>query len=309
MHQIKQLPSDFMVKEISNIEIKDKGNYLIFRLVKKDYNTLDAVKLLSCRLNVPLKNIGFAGSKDKKAITEQLISVKGVGKERVLSLELRDISLEFLGCRNEPICLGDLEGNYFEIVVRNLDSFDVRVPKRIINYFDEQRFGGNNVEVGKGLVKKDFEKVCGLLELKVKNNDFVGAIKTIPKRLLRLYVNAYQSYIWNEVVKGVVKGKIKVEEVPLIGFGTELDDYKRIKLIINKILEKEKISLDDFVIRQIPELSLEGDSRKVFAEVKDLKVLEKGDDELNSGRKKIKVCFSLGKGSYGTLVVKEIFSD
>lgn len=306
MYQIKQLPEDFIVKEISNVKIKSRGSYLYFKLGKKNWNTLDAVKAMSKRLNIPLKNTGFAGSKDRKAVTEQLVSFKRVKKEKIESLKLKDISLTFLGYGDEPITLGDLKGNYFEIVVRNLDNFKIKIPKKIINYFDEQRFSRNNIEVGRSIIKKDFKKACEILGLKVKNNDCIGALKEIPKRLLKMYVNAYQSCIWNEAVKRAIDKGIKAKEIPLVGFGTNAGEFPEVKEIIKELLEKEKTSLNDFIIKQIPELSQEGGLRKVSVKVKDFKVLEKGDDELNKGKKKIKISFTLPKGSYGTRVVKEM---
>jgi len=311
LYKIKQIPLDFVVKEISKVKAEDKGNYAYFLLKKENWNTLDVVKEISKRLNVPLKEIGFAGNKDKKAVTEQVISIKRVKKERVIGLKLKDVSLEFLGYGEERINLGDLEGNYFEIVVRNLDKVEFEVKDKFVNYFDGQRFGRNNIGVGRNLVKKDFKEAVKLIGdgkvdsyLKKNKNDFIGALKLIPIRLLRLYVNAYQSYLWNEMVKEVIKG-IKVKEVPLVGFGTELEGERG--EIIEKVLEKENVSLEDFIIRQIPQLSLEGGSRNVFVEVNDFNVLEKGEDELNKGKKKIKICFSLPKGSYATMFLKNLF--
>ena len=77
--------------------------------------------------------------------------------------------------------------------------------------------------------------------------------------------------------------------------------------IVESLLEKEELELTDFIIKQIPNLSLEGNSRKVWVEVKDFKVIEKGDDELNQNKKKIKISFQLQKGSYATVVLKELF--
>lgn len=302
MYKIKQIAGDFIVKEVANIRVKDKGKYAYYKLKKKNWNTLDVIREISKRLKVPNKNIGFAGSKDKKAITEQMISVKN---KKIRELGIKDVSLEFVGYGDEPITLGELTGNHFEIVVRNLDDFEFEVPAKIINYFDEQRFGGNNVEVGRSMIKKDFQKTCVLLELEVRNNDYIGALKKIPMRLLRMYVHAYQSYLWNETVKETIKQKIEVEEVPLVGLMTEFDDD--LKEIIENILDQEKLTLNDFIIKQIPQLSLEGDLRKVFVEVKEFKVLDKSDDELNEGKKKVKISFKLGKGSYATLVVKNIW--
>ncbi|MBR9683842.1 tRNA pseudouridine(13) synthase TruD, partial [Candidatus Woesearchaeota archaeon] len=224
------------------------------------------------------------------------------GKERIEKLQIKDVTLEFVGYRNEPITLGKLEGNYFEIVVRDLDDVDIEIPKKIANYFGEQRFGQNNVEVGRNIIKKDFAGACKVLRLEVKKNNFVGALKEIPKRLLKMYVHAYQSWMWNETVKEVVDREIKVKEVPLLGFGTDLEDFPKIRDILEKVLEKEKLKWRDFIVKQIPELSLEGELRKVFVEMKDFKVLEKE-------KKKVKIAFTLPKGSYATIVIKEVFTS
>lgn len=315
MYQIKQIPEDFVVKEISSVKIEERGGYGYFRLRKRNRNTLGAVELIAGKMGINQKEIGFGGNKDKKAVTEQVISIRGGRKEKIKELKLKDIELEFLGYGEEPVTLGRLERNYFEIVVRHLDNFNFKTPKKIINYFDEQRFGGNNAEIGRQIVKKNFGQAVKLIDKKEledylarKKNDFVGALKLVPRRLLKLYVNAYQSRLWNETVKEALKKREDVKELLLIGFGLRTGEIKNkeIKKIIEKILEKEEITPEDFVIKQIPELSQEGGIRNVFVEVKNFKVLEKDEDELNPGKKKIKVSFSLPKGSYGTLVVKEM---
>ncbi|MFH1682348.1 MAG: tRNA pseudouridine(13) synthase TruD [Candidatus Woesearchaeota archaeon] len=305
MYQIKQLPEDFIVKEINELDLAGKGNYFYYKLKKKNWNTLDIIKEISRRLRIPLKDIGFAGNKDKIAITEQVISLK---YKKIQDLNIKDVSLEYLGQHDQPLTLGDLRGNCFEITVRGLNDLEFNLPQQIINYFDEQRFGSNNTAVGKSIIKKDFREACVLLNLGVENNDYVGALKSIPPRLLRLYVNAYQSHLWNKTVEMALDSGLKIKEVPLLGFATDLTAYPQIQKIIEELMQKEKVILSDFIIRQIPQLSQEGESRTVFAEVIDFKVLEKGEDELNPGKKKTTVSFSLGKGSYATRVIKEIFS-
>lgn len=324
---IKQQPDDFIVKEISNVKISDKGKYHYYRLRKKNRNTLDVVKELGKQLGIPEKNIGFAGSKDKHAVTEQVISVLG-SKREVEEVDVEKVSLEPLGHGDEPVTLGDLEGNEFEIVVRDLDDVNIKKIDFVENYFDEQRFSKNNVEIGRSLVKKDFKKAAELIEdAKLKGhlgkyqNDFIGALKKLPLRLLKMYAHAYQSYLWNETVAEILDGKkVKVVkyslgrlifsdkkndlEIPLIGFAAELrEDTKE---IIGKMMRKESLNFSDFVIRQIPELSMEGGMRKVCVDVKDFSFAE-SEDELNKGKKKAVLKFSLPKGSYATMVVRKIF--
>ncbi len=322
MYQLKQKPEDFLVKEISSFQPQKTGSYAYFKLTKKNWNTLDAVKEISKRLHLPLKNIGFAGSKDKHALTEQLISIKNIKKEKTKKLEqlnIKDLTLKFLGYAHQPLTLGDLAGNYFEITIRNLEKEELenllkvlkgKKKKKMLNYFDQQRFGTNNIEIGRSLIKKDFSHACQLLGLEVKRNDYLGALKTLPKRLLRLYVNAYQSYLWNKLLQRIIaqKIKIKLDTLPLIGFATGLSSLPSpIRKLIEEFLKEENLSLNDFLIKQIPELSLEGEPRKVWVEAKEINFLEVSEDELNLGKKKLKLSFILPKGSYATLFIKSLF--
>jgi len=336
MYKIKQQPSDFIVKEISNIKVSDKGKYTYFKLYKEKWNTLDAVKKISQILNLPGKDLGFAGNKDKTAVTEQFCSIRGnISKERLEKIDINRIKLTFLGYGDEPITLGRLAGNEFIIVVRNLEKYSQKHPKTILlpNYFDEQRFGTNNVEIGRALIKKDFRKAVELINNERSNehlnkakNDFIGALKKMPIRLLKFYINAYQSYLWNLTLSGYLEknGKatkkikyslgefvfakeiIKKLKIPLVGFDDKIIKPE-LKKIIKEIMEKEEINFNDFIIKQMPELSQEGESRNAFFEASNLNIKKLEKDELNSGKKKIAVSFTLPKGSYATIVIKYLF--
>ena len=97
-----------------------------FKELKRTVNkAINAVRKIADKLNIPLKNIGFAGSKDRIAITEQVISIRAIKKERLNRLKLTDIEITYIGQGNNPISLGDLKANRFRIVVRNL-------PKRFL---------------------------------------------------------------------------------------------------------------------------------------------------------------------------------
>ncbi|MEK6939075.1 MAG: tRNA pseudouridine(13) synthase TruD [Nanoarchaeota archaeon] len=339
MYLLKQIPEDFVVKEISNVVVSNSGKYLYFKLSKREENTLDVIKNLSKALHLPEKNFGVAGNKDRNALTEQICSVLGTTKENLLKVKLNNLTLEFLGYGEIPISLGDLEANYFEIVIRNLEpKTKVNKTGYFPNYFDEQRFSEHNVEIGRALVKKEFKKAAELVDnrnsqdwLQERPQDFVGALKKVPIRLLRIYINAYQGYLWNETVSLYLKKKVKnyteseysqgklvfVEEpeklkdlkIPIVGFGGEdLIKDKEIKVIIESLLQKEKLSYSDFIIKQIPELTLEGEERAAFVEVRDLRTGKLELDELNSTKHKIKVSFTLGKGSYATLCIRALFN-
>tara|TARA_Y100000310_G_scaffold327902_1_gene395050 strand:- start:2542 stop:3495 length:954 start_codon:yes stop_codon:yes gene_type:complete len=315
MYKIKQLSEDFIVKEINDIELDESGEYSYFLLKKRNYNTLRAIEAISNKLNINIKNIGFAGSKDKNAITEQVISIYN-GNENIENIQIKDIELKYLGKGNEKIFLGSLKGNKFTITIRNLDNKKINNNEVLIpNYFGPQRFSTSNHLIGKAIVKKDFEEAIKVIlstnsdyngrikqHLEKKTNDFVVALKIIPLKLLKLYVHAYQSSIFNKVLEQYTKTNKKIEKIPIVGFGTESNDK-----IMRILLEKEKIVPRDFIIRQIPELSSEGDERSAFMAVKDFKIIKQEKDELNEGKEKLIVEFALPKGSYATVFIDYLF--
>ena len=138
MYQIKQLPEDFIVREISGIKAEGNGQYAYYILKKTDYTTIDALQILSKKFRMPLKCIGFAGNKDKKAVTEQKISIFR-GSKNFENVELSGIGLKYLGNGKEPISLGDLEGNDFTITVRNLEDNEIKkVYHNNLSYYNKK---------------------------------------------------------------------------------------------------------------------------------------------------------------------------
>src|SRR5512138_1644266 len=192
MFKLKQAPEDFVVEEIPSRDFNAAGGkYSVFILRKKNYNSEDAVRAVAERLGVPRKSIGYAGTKDRNAVTAQYVSVLGSFRN---DAEMKDISLQFAGTTNEPLSLGDLEGNRFRITLRNLDDGEkINGLTFFTNYFDSQRFSKNNAEVGRFIVRRKYADACALLkeddsrdihELKehlgTRQNDFLGALKKVP---------------------------------------------------------------------------------------------------------------------------------
>ncbi len=327
MYKIKQLPEDFAVKEISKLKPSETGKYSYFLMKKRNLSTLEAAGRVARRLGLRPNQVGFSGSKDKKAVTEQVISVLGDKNGDII---IKGITLKFLGRGEEPIGLGCHEGNGFVIVVRNLSDNDVDTFKKnltglkrknkIPNYFDEQRFGSNNAGIGKAIVKKDFKRAVELvIESDHANNErmsqyldkisnvYVGALKLLPRPLLLMYVHSFQSMIFNRVVDELKSGEKNVR-IPLVGFGTELGNDK-VSRMAGGIMDAEGVTQRDFIIRQIPEISSEGSERDLFFPVKKLKAGKPEPDELSNGMKKLRLEFELGKGSYATIVIKHLFSQ
>lgn len=316
---LKQVPEDFIVEEKYSFSARSKGKYCICELKKKNFNTEDAVLEVASQLSISRKNIGYAGNKDRNAVTTQRISVLA-SYEKVKVFNHKDLSLKFLGFSDEPVSLGMLLSNKFVITVRSLSGEEIISDKKIINYFHKQRFSENNVEIGKYLLKKDYESAVELLKndfsygkkieshLDKSVNDFVGALRTIPKKILTLYVHAYQSYLWNKAVKELKEKDCLPEVVPLPGF-SDFEASKEASLVLKKIMMEENLSKKDFLNRDIPWLSVEGTVRKTISEVKNLDISNFLEDELNIGKKKVIISFELGKGEYATNVVEQLFLE
>ncbi len=298
---IKELAEDFHVKELLD-PVLGEGDYCYFALRKSNWNTLNAIRIISQRLHISSKDIGYAGNKDKKALTEQVISLRNIAPGDALKLQIPEINLFYLGKGKERITLGSHRGNVFRIVVRNLSEKITLSAKSIKNYVDDQRFGNNgmNVEIGRAIIHRDFKKACEFLKLEVRENDCIGALRTVDRRLLRLYVSAYQSYLWNKAASGLTKG----DSLAVVGY---LTPEKEVRKYYVDALSNDGITQMDFLLREMPELSTEGSTRKLFAEAKNFKAVF-GADELHEGKHKATLEFELGKGVYATEVVKQLFN-
>jgi tRNA pseudouridine13 synthase len=377
--KLKQIPEDFQVEEIYDLDkLKEKDlekenlNFYYFKLTKKDY-TLNRVIEFICKIfKVQIRDIHFSGTKDRNAITTQIISIKKLRKNweedvKYFNEKFEDLNLEFLGLFPSRLNLGDNLGNKFMITVRDLTDLEIKKTKEefkslkekgVLNYFDSQRFGyaQNNHLVGIHLIKKEFDKaffeiilscppdpkpemiefinyikkninnldlnkaifICPdwlrnekkMIEYIAKyKNDYLGAISLLPKKLRTMFINAYQSYLFNEMIFQLNhRGKLdNYSELPLISFDSQLDNGWG--EIILKILKKDEISLEDFRMSSSPTLQPKEVMRKVRIPIKNFQISEENKDELNKGKKKMILDFMLEKGAYATNVIKCLFQD
>ena len=155
-----------------------------------------------------------------------------------------------------------------------------------------------------GLALRDCPKhlkneIILLEHLARKPNDYAGALRRIPKKFRRMFIHAYQSYLWNNAAKVSAE-----ERIPLIGFGTDLTKYKTGKQI-EKVLKKEGISKSDFHPESMPELASEGSERERVVKPEGLE-WKFGEDEVNENRLKCTLKFELPKGSYATVLIDEV---
>ncbi len=391
---IKQKSEDFIVGEITqDLEVLDprnktfklegkKGLFVHFVLIKNNIDTSDALDWLSKIWKIPRNNIGIAGSKDKKALTAQRVSVWGI-KERldegkVHQLDLPKIKTRSMCLRIKELRLGNLWGNFFEVIIRNIPLDEPTIKSRlretfkeieimggILNGFGQQRFGdvrpithrvGEQLLLGDikaaikeyigrtfkeesknsqrsrkiywetGDIQETLEHLPNHLQIERKllkglqktNNDYKQVLFSLPAQLQKLFIHAYQSYLFNKYLTRRYMEYSKNLAIPIDGekisdnivyapmIGSKIELTGAVEEIYDKILDKETVSFNDFSKPLSKKLGGTGTFRSIRMKPEKLKLIETEPDELNEGKSIAKISFELKRGSYATEFLREV---
>uniref|UniRef100_A0A3Q3VJM3 Pseudouridylate synthase 7 homolog n=1 Tax=Mola mola TaxID=94237 RepID=A0A3Q3VJM3_MOLML len=155
---------------------KNRGSFCHFVLYKENKDTMDAINVLSKFLRLRPNMFSYMGTKDKRAITVQEIAVLRITAERLAHLNkcLMNLKVGNFCYKNHPLKLGELQGNHFTVVIRNISGTDEQVNQALkslkqtgfINYYGMQRFGTTAVptqHVGRAILKNDWNEVMDLI--------------------------------------------------------------------------------------------------------------------------------------------------
>ena len=171
--RLKACAEDFVVTEISSHpEASDDGRYTIATVTAKNWETNRMVRMLARQMDISRERIGFAGTKDKRAVTTQLMSFE-CDPSLLQKVNLQDLSIGETYRARRKLQIGDLIGNSFSIratevpkpkeEVRTIcDSVmaDIKSTGGFPNYFGVQRFGVVRPithKVGEHIVRGDLE--------------------------------------------------------------------------------------------------------------------------------------------------------
>ena len=160
---MRQVPEDFEVEELDAFEPGGSGEHLLLTVEKRGMNTAFAAKRIAQWADVPESAVGYAGLKDRHALTRQRFSVQLPGREAppLETLAFDDPAtgeaLRVLHAARHARKLprGALAGTRFRLTLRDVRGDRAAIDARlqaisahgIPNYFGEQRFGrgGDNV--------------------------------------------------------------------------------------------------------------------------------------------------------------------
>jgi len=177
--QLRTTPEDFIVEEELGYQASGAGEHVFLRVRKRGRNTQEVARAIGKLAGVPQVAVGYAGLKDRHAVTTQHFSVQLPGREAPDWSELEDDSLQVQSAErhHRKIRRGGLRGNRFVIRVDRSQGDRERVGQQleriaaagVPNYFGAQRFGrdgqnlGRVVELFAGRGRKPNREQRGLL--------------------------------------------------------------------------------------------------------------------------------------------------
>jgi len=271
------------------------GPYVLALLKKRGMTTPDAIKIILKELKINRNDIGYAGLKDKFAVTSQYVTIR---KESFRAIKTSKFELVYVSMINKMMQVGELEGNKFTITLHgckkpeNVEKTLQQLSNGMPNYFGPQRFGkhGDNHLIGRLILQKKYEQALKIINKHVKNP--YSSIRLVNKKTLKFFIHAYQSYIFNQAVDEYVKkGKAVFDTIPVIGYNTKLTPISK------KLLDEDGLQTGNFEIRELS-MKCEGSTRAVFIKPKILAYAI--DDDM------LRMEFELPKGSYATVLIREI---
>lgn len=183
--------TDFIVTEELGYPLSGEGEFVAVKIRKTNANSLFVGEKLADFAGISAKNMSYAGLKDRHAVTTQWFCLHLPGKETpdFNQFQLEGVEILDVTRHNRKIRVGSLNGNHFEILLRDLSPSD-ELNTRLIqlqavgfpNYFTEQRFGrdGHNLTQAQRWAS--------------------GEIKVKDRKKRSFYLSAARSEIFNIIV-------------------------------------------------------------------------------------------------------------
>lgn len=218
----KNNTADFIVNEILALEFTNEGEHLWLHIQKSAINTAYLAKLLSEWAEIPLRDVGYSGLKDRQALTTQWFSLR-IPKKQLPATEFAPVDIkqhetvEILAqhWHNKKLNRGTHRANQFIITLRDIEFADETKPietralveqhlqtiddNGVPNYFGPQRFGfgGNNIREALNLFARPVQKTSSAKN-KTKR-------KGAPREQNSMELSAARSLIFNEILAARVR--------------------------------------------------------------------------------------------------------
>lgn len=195
---IRERPEDFVVEEIPRVRPEGEGSHLWLWVEKRSANTDWVARELAKAIHCAPRDVGYAGLKDRHAVTRQWFSVPVVEttQQYLENAEIEGVSILESCKHTRKLKRGTLNGNRFQLIIRDFSGDAGLTTRRleqvrengVPNYFGPQRFGhqGRNVEQGFRLLKKRAR---------------------LQRNKKSIYLSAMRSFLFNHVLAERVRRK------------------------------------------------------------------------------------------------------
>lgn len=324
---LRRAPEDFEVEEIPLESPAGDGPHTLVQVRKRDRTTEGVARDLAQAAEVPAAEVGFAGRKDRWAVTTQWFSVPHLEPRQALELEIEGTEVLAAELHRRKIRPGDLRENRFRLVLHRVGQALAEQAEHRLeeferggfpNRFGAQRFGryGDNAERGAALLR--------------------GERTRLDRRAARFLVSALQSAVFNRVldlraigVDALRTGDVAVRHSSetFVRVGGEESRGEELRSAMESfeisptgplfgpkmwlargetLAEEEQamaeLDLPTFAELRVPRwLKLPGARRSLRARLRGASFTRIGDESVG-------LEFALDPGCYATIVVEELFA-
>jgi len=318
---LRSVPEDFVVEEVLGQTPDGRGDYVLLRVRKRDTNTEWLARELASFAGIKPVDVGFAGLKDRHAVTTQWFSLHLPGTEPdwgrfdCAGVEILDVQRHRRKLRR-----GELRGNRFRLVVRQLDGDVAGLAARlqrvqaqgVPNYFGAQRFGidGGNLTAAAALLAGRRQEPD-----RHKRGMYISAARSLLFNTVlaaRVATGNWQTPLAGEVVlvgetqslvtcdaptaaisERIARGELRLTG-PLWGRGQSLST--------GAVRELEQAALVDYAdwCRGLEQVGLQQERRALCLRAQELAW------SLDPAAATLTLSFSLPAGAYATTVLREV---
>ncbi|MDX1523735.1 MAG: tRNA pseudouridine(13) synthase TruD [Anaerolineae bacterium] len=338
--KIKTVNADFRVDEVfvePHYVPQSEATFTYLWVSKENLSTFALQRTLAECFGLAAEDVSAAGLKDEQAITRQIISVRKMVETDDLeainnafaNAGIRVSILYILGYGKKPVYPRKLHGNKFSIILRNIeaslaDHVEARLGHtklfRLINYYDEQRFGvpdslHNTHLIGQALLTNDWQQAFQEL-VKSGNAEANEASRAIAagsspqaallhttRTKLAFFVSSYNSFRWNAALKALVQasGATIMVEFPYLG-ELALPGDRSLALPPMLSLDVEEKNWETLETQPKTKSRLVNVGVPVY-------LFDRQPDTYHHGREAMAVNFYLPTGCYATMLIKQLLVD
>lgn len=326
--RLRASSDDFRVDEVLAYRPTGQGEHAFLRVRKRELNTTDVARELARFAGVRQVNVGFAGLKDRIAVTSQYFSVHLPGKPTPDWARMEDPRIEVLEAdrHDRKVRRGSLRGNRFELVLRQVKGDRDHAGRQLLqmveqgvpNYFGPQRFGRD---------ASNLKRAEGFL---------AGETRRPKPEQLRMLLSASRSYLFNRVLAARVEqgswAKALPGEVLLLNGSNRQFVAESVDAEIQRRVAEHDIhpsgllpgetgrTLQPLLEAAAVEQAALADSlsrawidglvkRRAASERRALRVIAEGLHWQWLDHQALKLTFALPSGAYATSLVRELMTD